>query len=568
MLRNWGAAAAAVLVTATGFVLSPPPPPSTGAGEPTTSSALPGAVAADVKLRLERDGKLTVTEQVTVPAGQSVTRTVPLRQAVGDDLDRVFAVSGAGVEGHGRAEVTADQLTLRFDAGASTAQYTVDGVVADVDGRQEIRWQASGGWNADLDKVTVSVVSPNPPRSITCLAGPPGSTNACDLSQIDGLQIARAQEIGLRAGQRMDVAVGVEAGTVAANARFDETFALARAFALTPVSGAALGGLTLLLLGGVALLWWARGRDARALATDIGPVDVLVADDAGRVGFASPDGVLPGQVGTVVDEHVDVVDVAATVVDLAVRNYVWVEEIAGSAPDWRVVRRNPADEHLRRYERAVYEALLPSAGEHARDHVLLSELRVAGLDLTAVREALYADVVDAHWFQRRPDAERSRWWWVGTGIGVVGAALTVVLALTTQVALLGLAVIVGGVALAVGSRWMPARTRRGSALLEQVRGLREYLRGATPDVIPPADREMVFSRSLPYAVVLGEVDRWLAAFATLDPGADGTPGLYWYGAGGGDGEHDLHRFAAHFPAFLGALDGALAQAGHLRSLRS
>nr|BFF00959.1 DUF2207 domain-containing protein [Streptoalloteichus tenebrarius] len=534
---------------------------------------MPDAVAVDVKLRLERDGKLTVTEQVTVPVGRSVTRTVPLRQAVRDDLDRVFSVSDATVEGKGRVEVTEERLTVQLDAGTSTVRYKVDGVVADVDDKQEMRWQVSGGWSVDLDKITVSAVSPNPPKSITCLAGPPGSTGACDLSQIESRQVARAQEIGLKAGHRMDLAVGMEAGTVPANARFDETFTLARAFALTPVSGAALGGLTLLLLGGVALLWWARGRDARALATDIGPVDVLVADDAGRVGFASPDGVLPGQVGTVVDEHVDVVDVAATVVDLAVRNYVWIEEIPGSAPDWRVVRRNPADEHLRRYERAVYEALLPSSGEHARDHVLLSELRAAGLDLTAVREALYADVVDAHWFQRRPDAERSRWWWVGTGIGVAGVALTVVLALTTQVALLGLAVIVGGVALAVGSRWMPARTGRGSALIEQVRGLREYLRTATPEQIPPADREMVFSRSLPYAVVLGEADRWLEAFASLDAGADGTPGLYWYGAGttdtdGTNAADDLRRFAGHFPAFLAALDGALAQAGHLRSLRS
>jgi hypothetical protein len=65
--------------------------------------------------------------------------------------------------------------------------------------------------------------------------------------------------------------------------------------------------------------------------------------------------------------------------------------------------------------------------------------------------------------------------------------------------------------------------------------------------------------------VLGETERWLGTFAGLHSDADGTPGLYWFA----EAEHsgDLARFARHFPSFLGALDGVLAQAGHLRSLR-
>ncbi|GGM42088.1 hypothetical protein GCM10012275_11340 [Longimycelium tulufanense] len=566
MLAKWGATAAAVFVTATGFLGSPPPPPSPGPAEPSPTTALPGGVAVDVKLRLERDGRLTVTEKVVVPEGKQVTRRVPLRQAVGDDLERVYSVDTRSFEGpDGGISAGPDTLAAEMGPGTSTLKYTVDGVAADVGEGQEARWQVTGGWDTDIDTVTISFVSPTPPRSVTCLAGAVGSTTGCDVSQITDGHIVRAQEIGLKAGHRLDLAVGMEPGTVPATARFEKTFSLAGAFALTPATGAGLGGLTLFLVGGVALLWWARGRDTRALASDVGPVTVLVTDAGGRVGFASPDGVLPGQVGTVVDEHVDVVDVAATVVDLAVRNYLWIEEVPGPSPDWRIVRRNPPDEHLRAYERAVYEALLPSIGPGGRDHVRVSELGGAGLDLTAVRDHLYRDVVASRWFQHRPDNERSRWWWIGLGVGLAGVVLTVVLTLTTHLALLGLAVLVGGSALVIGSRWMPARTRRGSALIEQVRGLREYLRSATPDTVPVADREMVFSRSLPYAVVLGEADHWLQTFAVLDPGADGTPGLYWYG-GADDG--DLRRFAQRFPAFLAALDGALAEADHLRSLRA
>ena len=160
---------------------------------------------------------------------------------------------------------------------------------------------------------------------------------------------------------------------------------------------------------------------------------------------------------------------------------------------------------------------------------------------------------------------RGRWSLYGVVLAVAGVAATVGLAFSGGGALLGLVLVVAGLALTFGARSMPARTKRGSALLEHVRGLRGYLHAVSPDDIPEADREMVFSRSLPYAVVLGATDRWLATFAALRSGTGGTPGLYWFGES--EASPDLGRFGRHFPAFLGALDGVLAQAGHLRSLR-
>ncbi|GAA1306874.1 DUF2207 domain-containing protein [Saccharothrix xinjiangensis] len=529
----------------------------TGAGvaaaQPSSPAGLPGTVNADVRLKLERDGRLTVTEVVSVPEGKTANRVVPLRIAVGGNRDRVYEVVDATVDGEGTATASADELSIALRTGTSTVTYAVVGAVAQIGDTLELRWQPASGWDVGLDSVKVSVIAPDAPRSVNCLAGEPGTAKPCTTAELGDGRGVRATEIGLAPGERVDVAVGLQEGAAPANARVVESAGLAAAFALTPVTGVGLGALVLLLLGGAVLLWYLRGRDARALASDVGPVDVLVTDAAGRVAFASPDGVLPGQVGTVVDEHVDVVDVTATIVDLAVRNYVWIEEVAGL--DWRFVRRNPADPSLSGYERAVYEALLPDGV----DAVLLSELRGRRIDLSRVRDELYADVVAKNWFARRPDAERNLWWWAGVGLGVLGAVLTAVLALVGTGALFGLVVVAAGVALAVGARSMPARTKRGSALLEHVRGLRGYLHTATPQDIPDADREMVFSRSLPYAVVLGETERWLAAFA-------GTrPGLYWFGEAESGG--DLGRFAHRFPTFLGAVDGVLAQAGHLRSLR-
>ncbi|MFC3890084.1 DUF2207 domain-containing protein [Lentzea rhizosphaerae] len=539
MLKNWGVAifvaAALTSVTAAGALAQP----------------LPGTVSTEVRMKLERDSRLSVTEAVHVPDGKTVKRTVPLRLAVGNDLERQYQVIDAKVEGKGSAAVSGDEFSVTLEGGQATLTYTVVGAVAPVGDALEVRWQVAGGWDTELDKVAVTFSAPDSPTSVNCLAGPVGSSQPCTSADLADGKGVRAQEIKLGAGERVDVAIGLSAGVVPPNAVVVEQSGLAAAFALTPVSGAALGGLLVLLLGGVALLWYLRGRDAAALASEVGAVSVLVRDQNNRVAFASPDGVLPGQVGTVVDEHVDVVDVTATVIDLAVRNYLWIAEIRqedGFSHDWQIVRRNPADASLSGYERAVYEALLPQGV----DAVTVSELRGRRIDLALVRDELYADVVEKRWFVRRPDAERSLFWWVGVVIAVLGLVATVVLALTVGNALFGLAVAVGGVALAFGARSMPARTKRGSELLEHVRGLRGYLHGVKPDDVPEEDRELVFSRSLPYAVVLGETEGWLTKFGQQD--------LYWYG--------NASDFRRSFPAFLGALDGVLAQAGHLRSLRA
>jgi Predicted membrane protein (DUF2207) C-terminal domain/Predicted membrane protein (DUF2207) N-terminal domain len=568
VLTNWGTFAVSIATAASAF-LGAAPPGGIDDGQ-TTVTGLPGTVYTNIAVRVERDGKLTVTEKVTVPDGKTANRDAPLRIPAGD-VDRVFTVSNVSVQGHGTSEVSGDEFKVHLTGGESTIKYTVDGAVDNVGDGQEVKWRVAGNWDVELDAVNVSFSAPAEPKSLSCKAGPSSSDASCDNASMPTGQV-HADERGLKPDQRIDLTVGFDKDALPANARYEEPFNLAAAFALTPVSGIGLAALLLLLVGGFAALWYARGRDTKALASEVGPVDVLHTDSAGHVHFASPDGVLPGQVGTVADEHVDVIDVSATVIDLAVRNYLWIEEIAGDrgTHDWRIVRRNPPDEHLRPYEVATFEALF-GAGDDQVEQVLLSGLRAGkatgkALDMSRARDAMYRDVVDKSWFKRRPDADRSRWWWTGVGISALGVVLTVVLALTSTVALIGLAVVAGGVALTVGARSMPARTSRGSALIQQMRGLREYLHSVRPEQIPDTDREMVFSRSLPYAIVLGLTDRWLDTFAELDPDADGTPGLYWFGEAAAS--TDLHRFARHFPNFVSSLDGVLAQAGHLRSLRA
>lgn len=581
MLTKWGPAA---VLTAAAVIFPAQPdfdiPPSGGPSLPdlpeTSMPRPPNGVAghiadsqpdgptADMALKVERDGKLTVTETVKIPGGKQLVRTIPLRVAATADQDRVYTVPEIKTEGPATVSQGADHVTVTYPAGDSVVTYKVDGAVADLDGQQQLRWQLASGWSEPMARVTASVIAPVRELSlINCFAGPIGSDQQCTLAEVDHTGIVRVEHDDLKQGDRVDLVIGLPAGSVPANARFDAITGAAGAFALTAPVGIGLGVLILLLLAGALFVWRLRRRDAAALAGGTEPVDVL--QRAGEhVTFVSPDGVLPGQVGTVIDETVDVVDISATVVDLAVRNYLWIAEVPNSAGtlDWQLSRRNPADDNLHDFERAIFETLLPDG----TDNVLLSEIRSRGsLDLRAVSDAMYADVVRKGWFARRPDSGRSLLTWIGVGMFGAGLAATVALAFTIGHALLGVALAVAGIVLVLGAGWLPSRTQRGLLLVSNVRGLLDYLHNVKVEDIPPADRELVFSRSLPFAVVLGDSEQWLRTFVSLDPSADGSAGLYWFG--GLDQERDLRRFATHFPAFLTALDGLLAESGHLRSLQ-
>ncbi|WP_216214364.1 DUF2207 family protein [Amycolatopsis aidingensis] len=500
--------------------------------------------SVDVSLTVERDGALMVTERVRVPRGE-VRRSVPLRTP-GAAGERVLTVERPRVAGTGNAEASEDTLTIRLGPGESTVSYVVRGAVIDAAGGQRVRWRIAGGWNTGLAGLTAALAAPAKDLSVTdCFAGPSGSARACTFAGVDHTGVLRVEQDGLAAGDRLDLVAGLPPGTVAANARFEPAPTLAGAFAITWVGGIALGVLALLLAAGALAVRTLRGRDAAALAAEPGPVRVLLGEGERRV-FASPDGVLPGQVGMVLGERADPADIGAMVLDLAVRNYLCIAEVPGpdGPVDWRIGRRSPADANLCASERAVLAALLPEGTEHTT----LSELVAAGsLDPLPIRAALRREVVRQGWLGARAGTGRAPLTRLGTGLAVAGGGLALTLAFTVGHALTGVALLLAGLALIAGSRLLPRRTARGRALAGQLGGLRRYLHEVDPHDLPAGERELVFARALPYAVALGETERWLRAFGEPAPVPDQLP--------------------ADLPLLRTALFGLLAEAGHPRSPR-
>ncbi|WP_020662385.1 DUF2207 domain-containing protein [Amycolatopsis benzoatilytica] len=476
--------------------------------------SLPGLPqSVEVALKVQQDGSLSVTEAVSVPRDTSMTRTISLRTKADDNHERVRSIRDISIEGAGNAESGNDQVTFYLRGGTSVIRYTVDGTVGTSLGVEHVTWDIASGWDTRIELVRATFAAPAIPDALSCLAGPPGSTTRCGAAQIDHSGLTRVSVSKLNPGSRVELTAELPGGTVSPTERLAPTSPFA---ASAPVWWTWLAFAVLSIIGALAV-FTLRRRDRQP-----GHAVPVELHDNGR--FSSPDGVLPGHLGLLLTGRVASLDLAATVLDLCVRNYLWVSE--ASPGDWVLIRRNPPDQYLTAFEHAVYAAAVPE--ESAR----LSEVGKAG-----VRE-LVDDVVRRGWFFRKRQ--------IGPRLSAYGVFLTVLLAFTVGYAQLGLMLLASGVAVTAAGRLLPMRRKTGRDLRDRLLGLNSKLL----TMKPPRD-ELLFSRALPYAYALGEADAWLAKGCSLT--------AYWCGSPEADALP-----AARTSGFVAALTVAFECGQHLR----
>lgn len=252
--------------------------------------------------------------------------------------------------------------------------------------------------------------------------------------------------------------------------------------------------------------------------------------------------------GTLLDAKADPRDVTATVVDLAVRGRLRIEEISkgeseSGKPDWRLVHLDQSSdvtgEPLTSWESDLLDGLFPD--HEPGEEILLSDLHGSfATTMQTTQKALYRDVTDRGWFQADPSRVRNRAVLAGFGVLLLGFVATIALALTLGWGLIGLGIVVVGIVALATAGHLVARTAAGTAVLQQSRGFELYLKTAEADQIRFEEGIDVFSRYLPYAIVFGVADRWTRVFTQLaDDGryqADPT----WYLSGQLVG---MHAFA-------------------------
>jgi hypothetical protein len=503
------------------------------------AAADPVVTNYDSQVRVERDGLLRVAETWKLSnVNGTFTRFIVTRDHLPDDIDHVQEIGDLQVKAGGqdkKAEIKTDGDVTSIavpDINSGTTEldfsYTVKGAVATVLDGTEVRFAPLTGISIPIQQANV-VYSVPEVSHVSCFAGPIDSNIPCTLAQIGETSGPTFQQANLPPGNTVRMAVGFPKGQIAANSIVEYRHTFKRAFSTDAAQ--LISALAVLLLGAIALfaLYRLRGRD-QVDPRRVVPASLFSLGTDARINFSPPSDLRPGEVGTLIDERIDPVDVTATIIDLAVRGHITIIEQEHSTeyarPDWELRRvSNAPAEELQRYENVLIRAIFGDA-----DSVLVSELgRQVRANLEQVQDALYDGVVKRGWFSERPDRTRSLWATIGIVTTVAGVVATVLLALLSTWGLLGIAITLVGVGLLVVGRYMPAKAPAAGRVLGQVAAIRGELLEMDVSELPTDQHAELCSRALPYAVVLGGSERWIDALVATDTTPDEEDeGFSWY----------------------------------------
>ncbi|MDA1010650.1 MAG: DUF2207 domain-containing protein, partial [Chloroflexi bacterium] len=478
----------------------------------------------DATIDITDDGAIEITEEITYDFGtnerRGILRDIPVRLYYDDEHDRLYPLTVLDVTSTSGApdqytteDAGGGYLQIRignpdvFITGEHTyrIQYRVEGALNGFESHDELYWNATGSdWQVPIDRVTLAVTAPASITEVLCFAGPFGSSRQCDQAA-QRRDLASFVHAGLDVGEGVTVVVGFVKGAIPEPASIlEERWTFERAFSATSQTLAATGAAAAVVVLGVIRLLWVVGRDRRWRGSLVDQRFGSQGGDAERVPlfhggpfpveYSPPGDLRPGLIGALQDEVAHPLDVSATIVDLATRHYLRIEEVTtagflGDKTDWKLVRLpTPIRDDLHNYERILLNALFEDG-----DEVELSALRTKfHAELAKVQAALYQEMIDLGWYRRSPESTRNRWLGIGFASLVISIALLVAAAIFTRWALVPIPLVVGSIALIAFHGMTPARTAKGSAVLRQVRGFERFIGSAEQYRAQFAERSRIF----------------------------------------------------------------------------
>ncbi len=262
-------------------------------------------------------------------------------------------------------------------------------------------------------------------------------------------------------------------------------------------------------------LWWTRGR---------GPEHQAIA-----VQYEPPDKLTPGECGTLVDNEAAMRDITATLVDLAVKGYLTIEQrdeshLLGLSHSKEYIfhlKKSPAEwASARAHEQQMLAALF---GNGAITDVKLSDLQNHFYtQVPGIRDSIFEALMTDNYYLHRPDTVRQGYIGAGLAIGFLTVAGNVFLARATGIASATwvIAGIATGLVICGFGYFMSARTVTGQRALEKVLGFEDFLGRTQKDQIDRLQTTPeLFEKYLPYAMALHVEKKWVQVFSgiTMQP---------------------------------------------------
>ena len=472
-------------------------------------------------IEIQESGKIIVEEVIiadfTRDAHHGIFRNIPIsyRDQYGNPFNLKFeliSVTDENGNNHPIAEKGKDWDDYLIKIGSADVEldskvtykikYEVERAVGYFGNHDELYWNAYTDWEIPVlnSKVNIKIPKGATAQDVraTCYTGYYGSTESnCSANfNEDTISITKA-DISYPY-DAFTIVVGWPKGLVSAPS------AIQKALWFVQDNWALLIPLAVFLF--LFFKWWYTGRDPKTKDTIIPR-------------YKPPEGLTPTEVGTIIDEKVDLRDISAVIIDYAVKGYVKITEIKTKTAiffdktDYELTKLKEYKNapNIKPHEKDVLNEIFKTT-----DKIKLSKLKYKFYrKLKTIKQDIYKDLVKDKFFVRNP--EKIRETYIGIGIFIVASQLFVggfifeLFGLTFIIS-----IILSGLLLIVFSRIMPRKALKGARALVEIKGLEEYIRTAEKDRIKfQEDQNLFFEKLLPYAMVLGLGDKWAGAFKDI-----------------------------------------------------
>jgi uncharacterized membrane protein YgcG len=382
--------------------------------------------------------------------------------------------------------------------------YTVSDALKFFDDHDEFYWNVTGDeWSIPIESAGTHIVFPDGTSNLRAKAftGAYRSTGHDAIIEISGTGVDVQTSDPLPLHEGLTVAVAFDKGAVREPSALDLLFRYLRSNWPLFIPIAAFFAMF--------WWWWTHGRDPR-----LRPIAAQ---------YQPPDNLSPGEVGTLIDNSVDMRDITASIVDLAVRGYLVIEEkqqdhLLGLTHSKNYVfhlKKSRAEwNSLKPHEQELLDGIF--SGGNAGDAVPLDALHnTFYANIPGIRNQIFGSLVGDGYYAQRPDSVRSTYILIGIVTGVI--LITGGIWISNHSGMQSLPFIVAGLltgAIVCGFGWfMPARTQAGARALEGVLGFEDFLAHVESDRFNRMIKTPeMFEKFLPFAMALGVEKNWSKAF--------------------------------------------------------
>lgn len=470
-------------------------------------------------MEVAQDGTMAVRENLTIAfEGQyhGIYRDIPIQYPGPHGSNYTLFLTVTGVtDGQGNklkydSSVQGDfrHLKIYIPNAVDTTKvvqinYTVKNAVRWFDDHDELYWNVTGNdWPVPIDGAMAIILFPaNAAKNLRgqAFTGVYGSEGQDAAVAVNGnvVKVTSNGTLDMREGLTADVYITKGILTQPSQLTFALWFIRSNVIVLLPLWAFVV----------MFFFWWTKGRDPKP--------DISVAPM-----YDPPKDMTPAEVGALLNDAVHPRDITSTLVDLAVKGYLKIEEVESkmlvfSHRDYTFHSLKPQGSwsSLQAHERVMLNNMFAGV----RDEIQLSQLRNKFyVAIPTIKEDILAQLRGKGMYSVDPDSAHAY-----VFIGVLLTALPFVLIqlfkIADVLASVGMVILAGLISLIIVflfARIMPAKSLKGVRTKIEILGLQEFIQRVDGDrlrTMPPD----TFEKILPYAMALGIENHWAKGFAGI-----------------------------------------------------